>query len=120
LFGRAKGTFFFGLPGNPLSTMVCFELFARPALERLAGLNPGPLSFLRARLASTVRVKSGLTRFLPARLAGGYSEPAVELVGWQGSGDVAALVKANCFLVVPEDREELKEGEWVGVMPREA
>ncbi len=75
--------------------------------------------FLRARLASEVRTKSGLTRFLPARIGGGYSEPTVELLGWKGSGDLAALVKANGFLVVPEDRDELKEGEWVGVLPRE-
>lgn len=119
LFGQARGKYFFGLPGNPLSTMVCFELFARPALERLAGIATGPLGFLRARLASAVKVKSGLTRFLPALIGGGYSEPSVEVLGWKGSGDLAAMVKANGFLVVPEDRDELKEGEWVGVLPRE-
>ena len=51
VFGRAQGTFFFGLPGNPLSTMVTFELFVRPALALLSGECPAPLTFLRARLA---------------------------------------------------------------------
>ncbi len=117
VFGRARGKFFFGLPGNPLSTMVCFELFARPALERLAGRKPQPLVFPKARLLKMVRTKPGLTRFLPARLAGASFDPTVELSGWQGSGDVAALVRSNCFLVVPEDRPELPEGEWVHVWP---
>jgi molybdopterin molybdotransferase len=119
VFGRARGTLFFGLPGNPLSTMVCFELFARTALERLAGLADRPLPFLRARLAEPVRTKPGLTRFLPAQLGGDPGEPTVRLSGWQGSGDVAALVRSNCFLVVPPDRPEMAAGEWAGVLPRE-
>jgi molybdopterin molybdotransferase len=120
-------TFFFGLPGNPLSTMVTFELFARPAVELLAGMEPPPLVFLRARLAKPVRHKPGLTRFLPAVLApsetprsGSASfEPEVRLVEWQGSGDVASLARSNCYLVVPDDREELPAGEMAGVLPRQ-
>lgn len=57
--------YFFGLPGNPVSTMVTFELFARPILEALAGMPPRPLTFLHARLKSEIRVKPGLKRFLP-------------------------------------------------------
>ncbi len=119
VFGRAGDTFFFGLPGNPLSTMVTFELFARPALELLSGADPAPPLFLRARLTHPVRYKTGLTRFLPARLKQAAPlEPAVELVGWQGSGDIASLTRANCYVVVPPDREELAPGEMVGVMMR--
>ncbi len=122
VFGRVpregEGRFFFGLPGNPLSTMVCFELFARAALERLAGMVERPLVFLRARLAQPVRHKPGLTRFLPARLGGEAFAASVELVPWQGSGDVAALVEANGYLVVPEDRPELPAGEWAAVLLR--
>ena len=126
VFGRARGTLFFGLPGNPLSTMVTFELFARPALDLLCGAEPPPLVFPRARLEQPVRQKPGLTSFLPAILsqaaapeeAGRDFLPAVRAVPWQGSGDVAALARANCYLVVPEDRGELAEGELVGVLPR--
>ncbi len=124
VFGRVGNTFFFGLPGNPLSTMVTFELFARPALEMLGGLDASPLLFLRARLLKTVRHKPGLTRFLPAALkpvgdrGAAGCDAAVELVQWQGSGDIASLLRANCFLVVPEFREELPAGEMVQVLPR--
>jgi molybdopterin molybdotransferase len=121
VFGQARGRFFFGLPGNPLSTMVTFELFARPAIEMLAGAEATPLVFPRARLAEAVRHQPGLTRFLPAVLAPGESprgwlEPVVRKLPWQGSGDIAALTRANCFLVVPEDREQLAAGETVSVL----
>jgi molybdopterin molybdotransferase len=111
-------TCFFGLPGNPVSTMVTFELFARPMLEALAGMRSRPLTFLHARLKSEIRVKTGLTRFLPAILSGEYQASNVELVSWQGSGDIAALARSNCYIVVPPEREHIPAGEWIAVMPR--
>ena len=111
--------YFFGLPGNPVSTMVTFELFARPMLEAFAGISPRPLTFLHARLKSEIRVKTGLKRFLPAILSGAYEQSQVELVPWQGSGDIAAQARSNCYIVVPPDREHIPAGEWVAVMPRE-
>jgi len=110
--------YFFGLPGNPVSTMVTFELFARPMLEALAGMAPRPLTFLHARLKSEIRIKTGLKRFLPAILSGNYEEAQAELVPWQGSGDIAARARANCYLVIPPDREHILAGEWVAVMLR--
>jgi molybdopterin molybdotransferase len=110
--------YFFGLPGNPVSTMVTFELFARPMIEALSGMSPHPLVFLHARLKSEIRVKPGLRRFLPALLSGEYEQSEVELVPWQGSGDIAAQSRANCYIVVPPDREQIATGEWVAVMPR--
>jgi molybdopterin molybdotransferase len=111
-----RGVYFFGLPGNPVSTMVTFELFARPLLNALAGQSPKPLQFLHARLKKEIRVKTGLVRFLPAMLSGEFEESAVELVAWQGSGDIAATARANCYLVIPADRERIAPGEWVSVM----
>ncbi len=108
--------YFFGLPGNPISTMVTFELFARPMLEALSGMPPRPLHFLHARLKSDIRVKTGLTRFLPAILSGKYQDSHVEPVPWQGSGDIAARARANCYIVVPPDRERIPAGEWIAVM----
>jgi molybdopterin molybdotransferase len=110
--------YFFGLPGNPISTMVTFELFVRVMLEALSGMRPQPLTFLHARLKSEIRVKSGLRRFLPAILSGEYENSQVELVPWHGSGDIAARSRSNCLIVVPPDREHIPAGEWIAVMPR--
>jgi molybdopterin molybdotransferase len=110
--------YFLGLPGNPVSTMVTFELFARPILEALAGRSPHPLAFVHARLKSEIRVKTGLTRFLPAVLSGQYENSQVELVLWQGSGDIAARSRANCYIVIPPDREHIAAGGWVAIMLR--
>jgi molybdopterin molybdotransferase len=122
VFGRARGagklTYLFGLPGNPVSTMVTFEIFVRPLLDALGGAAPGKLRFLQARLREEVRTKTGLTRFLPAQLSGEFERTEVELVRWQGSGDIAAMSRANCFLVIPPDRERLAAGEIVSVLLR--
>jgi molybdopterin molybdotransferase len=111
-------TYFFGLPGNPVSTMVTFRLFACPMLEALAGMPAQKLIFLRAQLKSEIRVKTGLRRFLPAILSGEFENSQVELVPWQGSGDIAATARANCYVVLPSDREHIAAGEWVPVMMR--
>jgi molybdopterin molybdotransferase len=110
--------YFFGLPGNPTSTMVTFELFARPVLEALAGLGVRKLAFVHAKLKTAIKTKTGLTRFLPASLSGEFDGAEVELVRWQGSGDIAAVARANCYLVVPPDRERIEAGEWVAVLLR--
>ena len=111
-------TYFFGLPGNPVSTMVTFELFVRPMVQALAGMKPRPLIFLKARLKSEIRTKTGLKRFLPAVLSGEFENAEIELAHWEGSGDVAALARANCYLVIPPDREQISAGEWVSLLMR--
>lgn len=118
VFGEARGKYFFGLPGNPVSTMVTFELFAKPLLQALEGLSPAPLTFLHARLKSEIKTKTGLKRFLPGLLSGQFEQCQVELARWHGSGDVAATARANCYIVIPPDRERIAAGEWVAVMPR--
>jgi molybdopterin molybdotransferase len=124
VFGRAAAhagaqpTCFFGLPGNPVSTMVTFEIFARVVLEALSGVRPQKLAFVQARLKSEIKTKTGLTRFLPAVLSGEFEGGEVELVRWQGSGDIAAAARANCYLVVPPDREKMAAGEMVAILLR--
>jgi molybdopterin molybdotransferase len=98
--------------------MVTFELFARPMIEALAGMTPQRLIFLRARLKSEIRTKTGLKRFLPAVLSGEFENAEVELARWQGSGDLAALVRANCYVVIPPELERIEAGEWVSLMMR--
>lgn len=120
VFGRLprgdQAVYFFGLPGNPVSTMVTFELFVDPVVRALGGEQMQPLRFLRAKLKSAIRTKTGLTRFLPARLSGSLADTEVELARWQGSGDIAAVTLAECFIVVPPDREEIRAGECVPVL----
>lgn len=118
VFGKVDNKYFFGLPGNPVSTMVTFELFVRPALDALAGAIPRKLPFLRARLKSGIRVKTGLKRFLPANLSGEFENVEVELAQWHGSGDIAAQARANCYIVISPDEHSLMAGEWVPVLMR--
>ena len=119
VFGRAAGKFFFGLPGNPVSSFVTFALFVRPALAVLAGGEFEPPCFLRARLDKPFQLRGGLTAFLPARLERSGGDPVVSLVSWQGSGDLVGVAAANCFLVVRPDQTSLATGDWVDVMPKE-
>jgi molybdopterin molybdotransferase len=107
---------FFGLPGNPVSTLVTFELFVAPALRALAGGEPAPLLFASARLRNELRTPVGLTRFLPASMSGAPGNIEVEYLNWQGSGDLVCASHANCYLVVPDDRERLNAGEEVSVL----
>jgi molybdopterin molybdotransferase len=114
VFGRVRDRFFFGLPGNPASTMVTFELFARAAVELAGGAREAPLPLTLARLTRPFRHKPGLTRFLPARV----SCTEVTPVDWQGSGDVAALCRANAFLVADANQPEYKEGDLIPVLAK--
>ncbi len=118
VFGACREKFVFGLPGNPVSTMVTFELFVLPVVDILGGAAPRPLPLFRAKLAAPVRQSAPLTHFLPARLDWPEGEPVVRELPWQGSGDIVALALANCFLVVPQTKLELAAGEWVDVFPR--
>lgn len=114
VFGRARGTFFFGLPGNPASTMVTFEIFARAAVELLGGLTTPSLPFTYATLTREYRHKPGLTRFLPALL-----EPDgihVTPIAWQGSSDVPSLARSNAFLVVDSARVNWAAGDMIPVL----
>jgi molybdopterin molybdotransferase len=112
---------FFGLPGNPVSTAVTFLLFAAPVLAALAGSRESAPCFALARLAPHANRggKPGLTRFLPAFC--NFSSPAGQppeaaFVPWHGSGDLSALARANCFLVVPEDSGDLEPGAIVRIL----
>lgn len=116
VFGRLGEKPFFGLPGNPISTMVTFALFVAPILRALGGESEASPRFRMARLEDAVEVKSGLTRFLPARLRSDVHETMVRRIPWQGSGDLAAAARANAFLVVPETRDRLDEGDVVSVL----
>lgn len=118
VFGRLPATpehsaqYFFGLPGNPVSTQVTFQVFVAPAIRALNGAGGAPPPFVLATLTEDIPGKPGLTRLLPARLTG----TQVKLIGWQGSGDLAANARANCYLLLPADRERFTASEIVRVL----
>jgi molybdopterin molybdotransferase len=114
VFGMARGKFFFGLPGNPSSTMVTFEVFARAALELSGGQEEIALHMPFARLTENFHHRVGLTRFLPARL--NSDGAAVTPLAWRGSSDVPALTRANAFMVVDADRPDWQAGDWIRVL----
>jgi molybdopterin molybdotransferase len=152
VFGWCRGKPVFGLPGNPVSTMVTFELFASPAIEILSGYAARPLPLFRAKLAHPINEKGGVAHFLPARVSWRTdaakknvaaldsldaspanarptnsappvaepltAEPIVEVLLWEGSGDIGAVVRGNCYLVVRPSRLRIDAGEWVDVLPR--
>jgi len=122
VFGRAhrlgKATYFFGLPGNPISTMVTFELFARELVLALAHARPEPLRFVQTKLKSGLTTKTGLTRFLPGFIHYDDRESQVELLRWQGSGDIVTLARANCYVVVNPKREKYEAGDSITVLLR--
>ncbi|WP_263376465.1 molybdopterin molybdotransferase MoeA [Granulicella aggregans] len=110
--------YFFGLPGNPVSTQVTFHCFVEPFVRTLLGEDASGPRFAQATLAHDVDGKLGLTRMLPARLDSDVRHASVKLVGWQGSGDLAANARANCYAVLPPDRTDFREGDVISVLLR--
>ena len=111
-------TYFFGLPGNPVSTEVCFRLFVAPMLRALNGQTEIAPRFVEALLAEEVKGGGRVTRFLPAIVESDWKQVSVRVVPWQGSGDLAANARANGFVVLPKEVERFVAGESVRVLLR--
>ena len=110
-------TYFFGLPGNPVSTMVTFQCFVGPMLRALCGAGAAGPRFVQATLAEAASGKAGLTRILPAILRHDLERPEVRIVGSQGSGDLAANARANCYAVLADGRD-YNSGDVISVLLR--
>ena len=108
-----ESRYFFGLPGNPVSTLVTFALFAAPLLAALAGQKETGPEFAQAHLTQDVEGKPNLTRFLPAHLESMAAGASIQPIPWQGSGDQSAAAKTNCFLVLPPRTEKFNTGDTV-------
>jgi molybdopterin molybdotransferase len=109
-FGLLRGVPWIGLPGNPVSTMVTFELFVRPAIRKLMGHR---LPFRRAvevRVAEPIKLGPKLQHFLRAVVSPESGVRTVSLTGPQGSGILTSMVKANALLVIPEGQHETPAG----------
>jgi molybdopterin molybdotransferase len=109
-FGTVGYRLVFGLPGNPVSTMVCFYLYAWPALRRMGGFEKLSLPRVIARCASDIRTALNLTEFVRVRLQRGEGELMAEPTGAQGSGILSSLSRADGLLVGPASTTILKAG----------
>ncbi|HXI89958.1 MAG TPA: gephyrin-like molybdotransferase Glp [Blastocatellia bacterium] len=116
VFARRSETYFFGLPGNPVSTSVTFNVFVRPAIRKMQGeTSPAP-AMVSAQLSRTVKDSSRRRSYLPARLFIKGGRAMVEPLKWGGSSDFVAFMQANALIVVREDVHEIEEGEFVDVL----
>ncbi len=116
VFARLGKTCFFGLPGNPVSTSVTFNVFVRPAVRKMQReTSPAPRTVL-AQLSRSVRDSSSRRSYLPARLFIEEGRAMVESLKWGGSSDLVAFMRANALVVVREDIHEIAEGELAEVM----
>lgn len=107
---------FFGLPGNPVSAYVSFEVFVRPALRRMIGADPVNRPLVRARLGERVTSPTGRRSYVRAALAVEDGAYVVRPVGGAGSHLIASLAAANALIVVPETVSDLEPGAAVSVM----
>ncbi len=116
-YGKIGKAFFFGLPGNPVSSVVVFLLFVRPALQKIMGLRaPIPQRF-QAILTAPIRKEKGRTEFQRGILEYVDHTWRVANTGAQGSGILHSLLRANCFIILEEGREFFEVGEAVWVEP---
>lgn len=117
VFARCGAALVFGLPGNPVSAQVTFELFVRPALLKLAGAAVLTRPRLEAELGGAIRNRSGRRSYLPARLRHEGGRLLARPLRSAGSGDLVAHARANALVVLEAEREEAQEGETVEALP---
>jgi molybdopterin molybdotransferase len=115
--GRRGVTYVFGLPGNPVSSLVCFEIFVRPCLRRLMGFEPAIPAPVRARLVQEHVAQGGRPTYNPALLESDAQGPRVRPVRWHGSSDLQAMVEANALAVFPSGDAPYKLGAVIDVIP---
>jgi molybdopterin molybdotransferase len=115
-FGTLAGIPIFGLPGNPVSTMVCFYLYVRPALRRMTGRKDLGLPRVMARCASDIQKANNLTEFVRITLDRRNGELYATPTGNQSSGVLSSLSRAHGLLIGPAAQRVLKTGSQVTVL----
>ena len=115
VFGTLQGKWVFGLPGNPVSSMVSFEQFVRPSLLRMMGHRRIFRPVIEAFLKEDIHKKSGMRYFVRGEVSMKGDSYQVTTTGPQGSGILKSMVKANGLIILPEDREIVRAGEKVKV-----
>ncbi len=117
LFGTRDERVVFGLPGNPVSAFVTFHLFVWPALRRRGGRADASVPRLAASLERRVTKVHNRDQWLPATLALDGGIPVARFTGWNGSGDVRCIARANALLGIPSGEGDVDAGSTVPVLP---
>ena len=112
-FGLLGQVPWIGLPGNPVSTMVTYELFVHPAIRRMMGHSRPYRRSTPVRMAEAISLKPRLQHFLRAMVTEGPQGPEARLTGPQGSGILTSMLRANALLVVPEGQHDTPAGSMV-------
>lgn len=118
LFGTVEDTPVFGLPGNPVSSLVVFDQFVLPGLKKMAGRRDFLPEPFPARLADRIHRKTGRVEFLRVRLSGNEGNWVAQSTGAQGSGILSSLTQADGYAILPADQEVLEAGSWVSCVWR--
>lgn len=112
-----KSAILFGLPGNPVAVMVSFYFFVRDALLHMMGATPSPLVYVKAQAASNFSKRAGRTEYqrgiVTENTDGGLT---VQSTGEQGSGILRSMAEANCIIVLPDERGQVRAGETVDIV----
>jgi molybdopterin molybdotransferase len=116
LFGTCGSTLVFGLPGNPVSSFVCFELFVRPSLRKMAAHAITGPSFVPVILAAELKVRNDRPTYLPAKLELSPEGMRVRATAWFGSADLRGLLKTDALVRVPAGEVTLPEGSLVATL----
>ena len=116
-FGNIKNSYFFGLPGNPVSTVITFQLFVLPAIEKMLNKNIKNPLFINAITKSTINKKKGRMEYQRAKLVKLKNKYFVETTGMQGSNILTSLAMANCYIRLPANTSKIKKGDHVEVLP---
>ena len=109
--GKYRGKVIFGLPGNPVSSLVCFYEYVLPAVHKMMGLDSIYLKEARAILDGDISIKSSKVNFL----RGKFNKGTVKLLKHQDSHMLSSFAESNCLIVVPKYRKEIKNGERVKI-----
>lgn len=113
IFGTAGEKLFFGLPGNPVSVMVSFMQFVRPAILKMSGCCNLAKPFIKAELKENISKKAGRRHFIRGIFSIEDGKVFVSTTGPQGSGILTSMSSSNCLIIVPEETELIKKGEQV-------
>jgi molybdopterin molybdotransferase len=119
VFGFCKGTYVFGLPGNPVSTIVAFRMFVRPVIHTLLKVSELEGGKLRARLEEQTKCDPARTAIVPALVRFDGESYRIRAAPWKGSSDLAGLSRANAMVILPQAGESLHAGDWVDFLSLE-
>ena len=106
-----RQTLIFGLPGNPVSSLVCFELFVRPAIHRLASRNSQKTRTISAKLTAPFTHRGDRPTYQPAVLDNSTAQPTVTPLNWRGSADLRTLAQANALAIFPAGDHDYQIGD---------